>query len=168
MKGSAEDAGDVRVDGWSCALIRKTGDGSCGVAPYPGQPEKLLGIGGNDSGVLADDLLCQLMKVGSPAIIAQTLPAFPDPCRRSRGQRTDGGIRFEKPVIVGLNASDLGLLQHELGDENVIGISSPAPRQIASVPPEPPEEQFPESGSVRQVPRSSHRRNIANAALSAL
>src|SRR4051812_49722424 len=96
MKGSAEDAGDVRVDGWSCALIRKTGDGSCGVAPHPGQPEKLLGIGGDDFGVLAGDFLCPLMKVGSPAVKTPTPPPFPDPRRKSRGPRTHRGVSLAK------------------------------------------------------------------------
>jgi len=47
-------------------------------------------------------------------------------------------------LILGQHAIDLGLLQHDLGDEDVIRVTRPPPWEIAAVPFVPAEEPAPE------------------------
>jgi hypothetical protein len=47
-------------------------------------------------------------------------------------------------MIVGDDGSDLGLLEHELGDEDRVGIGGAAPGKIAGVLAIPVEERAPE------------------------
>ena len=43
-------------------------------------------------------------------------------------------------MVVRLDPCDLGLLQHELGDEHAIWVPGPTPRQVATVSAEPAKE----------------------------
>ena len=43
-------------------------------------------------------------------------------------------------MVVCLDPGHLGLLEHELGHDHVVGIPGAPPGQVAAVPPKPPEQ----------------------------
>jgi hypothetical protein len=49
-------------------------------------------------------------------------------------------------VIIGLHPDDLSLLQHELGDQDVVRVPGAAPGEIAAVTAEPAEQSAAEFG----------------------
>jgi hypothetical protein len=56
----------------------------------------------------------------------------------------DGRVSLEEPVVVGLHPRDLGLLEHELGHDDVIGIPGVTPGKVAAVPAVPSQQATPE------------------------
>ena len=83
----------------------------------------------------------------------------PGPCSLTRSRRRQGLHRREllKPLFVfWLDPVHLGLLQHDLGHQNPIGISGSPPGQITSVPVVPAEEAIaktPPRGGRRELGR---------------
>jgi hypothetical protein len=148
VKGPSQDSGDVGIHSRGGALVGKAGDSPRGIPAHAGEPPKRRQLTGDNPAVLHDHLLRQAVQVGSPAIVAQSLPTFPNHGSRGRGQRIDVGISAEKSMVVLLDPGDLGLLQHEFRHENAIGVPGAPPGQIASVPAKPPDETATKNRSV--------------------
>ena len=88
--------------------------------------------------------LCRCSKITGPRVVAQPLPGVENFPLGGSGKR--GKIR-EAPhplFIIGDDGGDLGLLEHELGDEDRVGIAGAAPGKIAAVVAIPGEERAPE------------------------
>jgi hypothetical protein len=51
---------------------------------------------------------------------------------------------LEESSVVSGNPLDLGLLEHDFGNQHVVGIASPAPGQVAAGAPEPGDQSAPE------------------------
>jgi len=67
-------------------------------------------------------------KVSRPVVIAETLPGVEDVVLRSARNRREIRKPAEPFIIIRDYSDDLGLLKHEFGDQNRIGISGLAPR----------------------------------------
>jgi hypothetical protein len=156
VKGPSQDSGDVGIHSRRGALVGKAGDSPRGIPAHSGEPPKRRQLTGDNPPVLHNHLLRQAVQVGSAAIIAQSLPAFPNHCGGGGGQRVDVGIGVEKAMIVLLDPCHLSLLKHELRNENAIRIASAAPWEISAVTPKPSEQRPAERRRVCRSIRRSH------------
>jgi len=73
------------------------------------------------------------MKISSPGIVSHALPHLQHPVQRGLSQGSQVGKSFQKTWIVPQNPLHLGLLQHDLGDQDVVGVLSAPPGQIPPV-----------------------------------
>jgi len=140
MKGPPEDSRDVGVDGGLGALEGEGGHGTGCVAPDSGEVEEPIGLGREASRTVADDLASQPVEVCRAAVVAEPIPVLAHGGGAGSRQRLQRGEALEKGVIVLLDPSHLGLLEHDLGDQDAIRIARPAPGEVASVPPKPSEQ----------------------------
>ena len=71
------------------------------------------------------------MKISRSRIITEAFPGAQN-LRFSRGgKRTDGGKPVQPPIIVWDDGSSLGLLEHDFGNQDGVGIVGLAPGKIA-------------------------------------
>ena len=143
MKGATNDAADVGVDRGLCMLVREGQHSPRGVATDSGKRAKRIAVGRDDSLVPVDDTLRKRVEVGRAAVVPQPIPLFPNRAGRCISEVPDGGERGEKPRVILLDAAHLGLLQHEFGDHDPVGITGPAPRQVTSVATKPAQQTGP-------------------------
>lgn len=148
MKGAPEHPGHVGVDCWSWAFVRKAGHSSCGIWSNPRQPEQGMRLGWDHPGVILNYQLRQLMQVLHPAVVTQPFPGFTQLTGRCGGKRIDVRKQLQKAVVVWLDPSNLGLLQHKLGYQDAVRISGPPPGQVPSVSAKPAQKRLAESGCV--------------------
>ena len=73
------------------------------------------------------------VQIARPRIIAEALPRVEDVIFRSPSQRGEMGEAAEPLIIIRDNGGNLGLLEHELGDEDRVGIASLTPGEGAPV-----------------------------------
>jgi len=83
-------------------------------------------------------------KVSSARIIAEALPGVQDFLFGSPRQGGEIGKAPHPFIIIRDDGRDLGLLEHELRDEDGVGIAGAAPGKIAAVATVPGEEGAPE------------------------
>ena len=98
---------------------------------------------GQRAAVARDRLARDRVQPARPDVVAERVPGLDDVALGRRGQRLERRIAVEPLVVLRQHAIDLRLLQHDLGDEDVIRIARLAPRQVASVPPVPGEQPAP-------------------------
>ena len=71
------------------------------------------------------------MKISRSRIITEAFPGAQN-LRFSRGgKRADGGKPVQPPIIVRDDGSSLGLLEHDFGNHDGVGIVGLAPGEIA-------------------------------------
>lgn len=144
IEKTSEQARDVGFDNWERLVEGECGHGVRGVAADSRKlPDHIRGPGKVAAMFFHDDLR-RCPKIASPSVIAQSLPGVENFPFGGRGER--GEIR-EAPhplSIIRDNCGDLGLLEHELGDEDGVGIAGVAPGEIASMLTIPGEERAPE------------------------
>jgi len=109
------------------------GNGCGGVAPDPGQFAESCGGMRNLAAKFAAHLPGGLVQETGAAVVAQAAPQRQHAVHGSRGQRRDGGKRLQKPAIVLEHGGDAGLLEHDLGDPDTVGIAIVPPGQVAPV-----------------------------------
>src|SRR5699024_7923077 len=94
-----------------------------------------------------DHRLRGALHVDGAAIVAESLPEADYLGGGSIREIVNGRERIEPTVVVGDNAIDLGLLKHDLGDHDPVGVTSMAPREIATVDLPPGEKMVADGGS---------------------
>ncbi len=77
------------------------------------------------------------MEVGGATIIAESGPRFADTRGSSRGEVRERGKALQEAMPVSFDTDDLGLLQHDLRDEDLIRVARLAPGEIPAVLTEP-------------------------------
>jgi hypothetical protein len=109
------------------------GNGCGGITADPGQGAQ--GVGGvrNLAAKFGDHLPGGLVQEAGAAVVAQAAPQGQHRFQGSRGQGRDGGERRQKPAVVLEHGRDAGLLQHDLGDPDPVGIVVLPPGQVAPV-----------------------------------
>jgi hypothetical protein len=162
MEDSLKYSGDIRIDRGYRTFVGKTGDGARSVSADSRQLAEVSRIFWKHSPVIPHDLLSQPMQVGGPAIIAEPLPALSDREYPSGGQSVDIGIRVQEAVIVGLDPRHLGLLEHELGDQDPIRIASSAPREVPPVLAKPAEQGAPKCWEMGQGDAGACARGVGH------
>ena len=73
------------------------------------------------------------VQIARSRVIAEALPRVEDVIFRSPRQRGEMGEPAEPLIIIRDNGGNLGLLEHEFGDEDGVGIASLTPRELAAV-----------------------------------
>lgn len=81
------------------------------------------------------------MQVADAGVVAEAFPKFVDFVGTGFREGFDGG-QFAHPAFpVRDHGFDLGLLQHDFGNPNGVGIAGAAPGEVAGVAGEPGKEQ---------------------------
>src|ERR1043165_6251150 len=79
------------------------------------------------------DLSCELVQVARSCVVAQPFPCFHDGLGSRTRQCFEARESLQKSRVIVQHPADLGLLEHELRDEDGIGIARLAPRKYACV-----------------------------------
>ena len=87
--------------------------------------------------MLADHCLGGSLQVDRATVVSQAGPEADDVGGRAGRQGFDGREAIEERVIVGDDPVDLGLLEHDLGHQDFVGVSGMPPGEIARVHGEP-------------------------------
>ena len=102
-------------------------------SPMPLNDSSVVVVGRQLAVVLRDRLLRDRLQALRPDVVAERVPRPGDLRGRRLGQHRERRILAEPLVILRQHAIDLRLLQHDLGDEDVVRVVGVAPRQVAAV-----------------------------------
>ena len=122
-------------------IIGHARDGPGGVGPNPRVGAQSSHIGGRKMEPLLHHRPCRVQQVAATGIIAESLPELENLRFVRACQGREIRISRHPPFEVGQNRLDLGLLEHELRDQHLIGIVILAPRQPAGVDRKPVRQQ---------------------------
>src|SRR3972149_5236676 len=92
-------------------------------------------------------------------VVAEGIPGLSHRRGARPGQAGERGIAPEELLVLRDHALHLGLLEHDLGDEDVVGIVGVPPRQVTAVPAVPAEQPSLEALANRHV----WKRQVAHA-----
>ena len=98
--------------------------------------------------VALDRLARDGVQPARPDVVAERPPRLGDVGFRRVGERLQARILLQPLVVFGQHAIDLRLLQHDLGDEDVVRVAGVPPRQVAAVRAIPLEQPAPEPLSI--------------------
>jgi len=73
------------------------------------------------------------VKIMRPCVVAETLPRMKDFVFRCSSHRGEIGEVADPVIIIRDNSGNLGLLEHELRDENGVRIAGFAPGESAAI-----------------------------------
>src|SRR5690606_2049225 len=90
------------------------------------------GIGGEGAAVEALDVFGGALERAGAAIIAEAGPGGEDVALGGAGEDLEGGKFVGEALEVGDDSGDLGLLEHELGDNGAVGAGRLAPGKAAA------------------------------------
>ena len=130
---AGEDAENVSVNGGNGQAEGDGSDGSGGIVADAGEGAQKGFVGGHFAAVIADDHLRGLLQVAGAAVIAEAFPKFQELILGGGGKVENGGKGFKEAGVVGLDGFHAGLLEHDFGDPNAVGVAGMPPRQIAGV-----------------------------------
>ena len=123
---------DVAVEDRDPLAEAESRDRRCGRAANAGQGLQLLGAGREGTAPLLDHGLGAAMQVARAAVIAQPAPERQHCLLRRGGQGADIGKTLEEARVIAQHGRDLGLLQHDLGQPDPVGIARALPGQAAA------------------------------------
>ena len=133
-KTAGEDAADVGVEEGDALPEGEAGDGAGGIWADAFELQQLLHGVGEGAAEAFHHLLRDLVEADCPQVVAKRRPAPDDLAPGRRRQRRGGRERAEELVVLGEDALHLGLLEHDLGDQNGVGVVGMAPGEIAALP----------------------------------
>jgi len=128
---TAEDARHVPIHDRFPASEGDAGDGAGGVTPDARQAAQGFGRIGQSSAVFTEDLGRRAAQVAGAGVVAKSLPGLEHARLRRGGQGREGGEEAHPAFVVGNDRGHLGLLKHDLGDPDGVGVAGAPPRQIA-------------------------------------
>ena len=128
-----QNSSGVSFDDWNGLIEAKAGHGMRGVFPDAGKLLHLLDFTRKLSSVSIHNRSRCAVEISRASVIAESLPRAKHVVFRSASQC--GEIRKPaKPfVIIRDYGGDLGLLEHDLGDEDCVRVARTAPWQLAAV-----------------------------------
>lgn len=152
VEQARQNPGRVRLDNGNRTIEGEGSDRVRGVAPDAGKSAKQCWFVRQDASMSILHKFRGGVEMARAAVVTEALPGVENVVRRSAGQ--GGEIRKSRPpsIIIRHDRGHLGLLKHELGDEDGVGIERPAPWEIATVALEPIEK-----GAAKLSFRKSHR-----------
>ncbi len=83
--------------------------------------------------VAGDGFPRDAVKIGRAAVVAERAPCLGHFGRAGAGQVFEGRVARQELVVLGDDAVDLGLLEHDLGNKDAVRLAGAAPGQIAAV-----------------------------------
>ena len=140
-----QDASHIRVENRRALAEREAANRPHRVPAEPLEREKRRFVAGKGTVVTGHGFARNHLQPLRPDVVAQRPPRLRDVLLVRPSQRFERGKALEPFVILGQYAIDLRLLQHHLGDQDVVRVVGFAPRQLAAVFPIPAEERLPES-----------------------
>ena len=147
--GTEDDPGDhpphVCVEKRHVPLVGKRGDSSGRVGADAGKLLEIRRIVGKRAAELIDHRPCRALQIHGPPVVTESGPNADDVGRRGIGEVLDGWKSLQEPRVVGKHAIDLCLLEHDLRDEDRVGITGPPPGQVPSVLLEPSKQPVPDA-----------------------
>lgn len=154
-----EDARNVGVHNGGGAVEGKGCDRACGVAANAGEGCEKDGIGGKPAVVFGEDHAGGLLQVAHAVVVAEPFPLAEEFCFGGGGEggevREGGEKAFEASVLQ--NCGNGGLLEHDLGNEDGVGIGGAAPGVVPSLLMEPPEDGAAKGADISQRSSLGHR-----------
>ena len=150
---AGEDAGDVGVNEGGATLVGEARDRAGGVEANARKGTKTCGVGRDNAGAgrRIGDLTGERMQVASAGVISESGPRVGHVLDGRIGDVVEGGEALEKPRVVIDDAGDLRLLEHQLGDEDVVRVARAAPGEITRRAAEPSAEAPAESPSASGI-----------------
>ena len=103
---------------------------SSDLAADAGERGQFGGAAGEVAAMRADNLLRAAVQVARPGVVAEPGPVFDDAFDGRRRQGRDIGETGEKTLVVGDDRRHLGLLQHDLGQPDPVGVATALPGQV--------------------------------------
>ena len=134
---AGEDADDVAVDDGGEIAVRDAGDGTGGVASDAWEGEDIIEGAREYGGMFFANEAGGFLEIAGAGIIAEAFPEFEDVLVVGSGERGDGGEVFHPAFPVGNDCFDLGLLEHDFGNPDGVGIADASPGEVAGVFREP-------------------------------
>ena len=149
-------AGDVRVQDrrTSPECKAQNGAGSVGADALEGSQRRL--VARQHTAVAGHRLSRDRLQAPGPDVVAEWVPCPRHVCFGRRRERGKARILLEPFAILRQHPIDLGLLEHHLGNEDVIGVGRAAPGQIAAVAPIPGEQPAAEALAFIRAGQGEH------------
>ena len=152
IENARQNTGGVGFDDWDRLVECETRDRVGGIFSDAGQLPHLVDRLWKTATMPIYNRFRRGVKIASPSVITQALPGVEDVAFRSARQRGEIGKASEPFIIVRKHRGYLGLLEHEFGDQDRIGIASSPPREVAPVLAIPIEQ-----GATKTIFRKNHR-----------
>ena len=143
-----EHARDVGVEDRRALAERKAADRAGRVGADALEGEKRFFVGGQLAAVSGDRLARDRLQPLRADVVAERVPGVGHlllGCGRERFERR---VLVEPLGVLRQHAIDLRLLQHDLGDEDVVRIAGLSPRQIAPVAAVPRQQPVAKSAAI--------------------
>ena len=129
-ESAAQYAFDIAIeDGGVCSKAEGS-DGICRRATNAGQRRQCQRMLRKVSAVIAHHTLRTTMQVAGAGVVAQPAPQTHDFIDRRSGKISKLRKARQKACVIRDDRSNLGLLQHDFGKPDAIGVSGVLPRQI--------------------------------------
>jgi len=133
IKQARQNASSVGFDNRNWLIKGERRDGISCVTTNTGQCTGCREIGRKSASMAALDDFRNRMQIASSRVIAKSLPRVEDVTFRSPGQGGEIWEAAEPLIIIWDNGGNLSLLEHELRNEDGVGIASLAPGQGAAM-----------------------------------
>ena len=133
IKQARQNASSVGFDNRNWLIKGERRDGIGRVTTDTGQLPDWREIARKSASMAMLDGFRNRMQVAGSRVIAEALPRVEDVTFRSLGQGGEIWEAAEPLIIIRDNGGNLSLLEHELGDEDGVGIASLAPREGAAM-----------------------------------
>jgi len=152
VEESGEDAGDVGIDDGDGEAEGEGGHRTGGVAPEAGEGGEGGGVGREAAVVLLEDGPGGFLEVADAVVVAEALPGLEELGFGGGGEGGEIGEGGEEALEAAVlsDRRDGGLLEHDLGDEDRVGIGGAAPGVVLAVGLEPAEEGAAEGTAVAE------------------
>ena len=129
-------------------IERECGDGICGVAADARKRAKIVDLARQRAAMFTDHDFCESVQIARPGVVTQPLPAVENAGARRKRESGEIGEAAQPLIIIREDSGDLGLLKHELGNEDRVGIAGAAPGKVAPVRAVPAHEKTTEAADV--------------------
>lgn len=150
VEESGEDAGDVGIDDGDGEAEGEGGHRAGGVGAKAGEGGEGGGVGGEAAVVQFEDGPGGFLEVADAVVVAEALPGLEEfgfGGGGEGGEVGEGGEEALKAAVLS-DSRDGGLLEHDLGDEDGVGIGGAAPGVVLAVGLKPAEEGAAEGAGV--------------------
>ena len=145
MEHAAEDPSHVGVEDGGARAVGERAHGTGRVPADSLHGAQGLVVGREPAAVPRDRLARDAVKVHRADVVAEGVPRPRDVGDVGCRQRLERGVAPEELVVLRDHAVHLGLLEHDLRDQDVIGVARPPPGQVPLVAPVPPQQALAEA-----------------------
>ena len=128
-----EDTANICLDEDGGLVEGECGYGGCGGFSDSRKFQERFDIGGKSAAIRVCHQFGDFHQRDGAPIVSQSMPYPEYVSKRRFVERGKARERCDEAFIFGNDPFDLGLLQHNLGNEDAVGVLCPSPGQVASV-----------------------------------